>query len=411
MVSWVKKLVAAILVATVAILIVSRNLEQITLRLWPGREFNASVGVIVIMVFFTGVACAALISLFFGIKAYFRERRLHKNDQQRSAFYFGMLKARALSSTEEWSKAREEWQKLTKIDPTQIIARLELAHCMDGLGATREALKIIDGIRAEKVDNIEVLLKAVDLNLKLGNKTAAIDNLALIMYHQPNPKTAALARDLSEQLNRIDDALEYQKELDRLAERDEISTAITQRLRLKIILRDYKEEELLAQLRTFAKQNNCCAEGHYHLAQEEKLAGNLERAAEQLLQAAKVGERLEYWEDAISMWLDSGQPEKALSAARTAARSAKGCTRLFVEMGLIKLYLRLNMLEEASSAIEDYPKLSENLGYEITPEINQTLMILKGLLLARKGDCSEAANILDDLLGPIGSNQVFDKNK
>lgn len=398
MVSWIKKLVAAIIVVTAAILMVSRNLEQITLRLWPGREFSASVGVIVVAVFFIGAACAALVSLFFGIKAYLRERRLHKNERQRSAFYFGMLKARAYSSSEEWSKAREEWQRLTKIDPTQIIARLELARCLEGLGATKEALKIVDGIRAEKTDNVEVLLKAVDLNLSLGNKTAAIDNLALVMYHQANPKAAALARDLSEQLDRIDDALEYQKELDRLCERDDKSNAIAQRLRLKIILRDYQEKDLLNQLRIFVKQNNNCPEGHFHLAQQEKLAGNRDKTAENFLQAARLGKKPSFWQEAINVWLEDNQPEKALSAARTAVRSTTGPARTFMALNAIKLYLRLNMLKEASEALEALPALIKESEHEVNSQTAETLEILKALLSAKEGNIEQNVAILENLV-------------
>jgi thioredoxin-like negative regulator of GroEL len=106
----------------------------------------------------------------------------------------------------EWGAARAIWEQVLQQDPENTIARVELATCVENLGDVREALKVLDTMRASNHMNAAVLFKAVELNRKLGNNTAAKDNLALLVQEAPTKRALELARNIAEELGRIDDA-------------------------------------------------------------------------------------------------------------------------------------------------------------------------------------------------------------
>ena len=74
-----------------------------------------------------------------------------------------------------------------------IIARVELSRSLEGQGQAREALRVLEEARASDPKNVEVLFRAAELNQSLNNKTAAIDNLALVLCQHPNRRAAQSA--------------------------------------------------------------------------------------------------------------------------------------------------------------------------------------------------------------------------
>ena len=94
----------------------------------------------------------------------------------------------------------------------------------DLLDRQRRGLEMDGAVEAARLadpKNIEVLFRAAELNSRLKNKTAAIDNLALILAQFPSRQAAGLARALSEELGRYDDALEYQEQLEAMGSQEE----------------------------------------------------------------------------------------------------------------------------------------------------------------------------------------------
>ncbi|MCB0311052.1 MAG: tetratricopeptide repeat protein [Bdellovibrionales bacterium] len=399
MISRINKFLVIGIVVALAIYIVIMNSATITLSLTPSLRFTANGGVIYISLFAAGVFFTGIVALFFGIKGYFREKRLIHQDKVRKDFYHGMLLARSHLAAHDFSKARETWERLIKKDPTNILARVELSRSLEKAGEIREAIKVLDAARATDSQNIEVLFRAAELNIALGNKTVAIDNLALILYHYPNSRAVKLARDLSEELERFDDALEYQDRLENLLGDPSALKRDRARIEFKRIIQNTQNNtsELENNLRAFVKKNPDFPPALQRLSSLEAESGKTEEAAKYLVRAAKEDDRPRYWLDAARLWLKVGQPDRAVSAARTATRDTKGIFRAESELSLIRLYISLNMLEDASRALDHFPALEKSENVSFSQEIWRDFLILRGLCLNRLGKHQESAQVWQQL--------------
>ena len=399
MISRINKFVLVFLIVGLALYVVLINRDSVTVHLSPGTSVSAAAGVVYIALFALGIIFTALISLIFGIRAYFRERRLHSREKQRQDFYHGMLKARGYLVSGEWGKASDQWEQIIRRDPTDIIARVELSRCLEGAGDLRGALKILEEARTADPNNTEVLFRAAELNLALKNKTAAIDNLAMILHNQPNKRAAAMARDLSEELERYGDALEYQARLEGLGASDDQSRQVRGRIEFKRTLLEINGDAaaLETALRTFVKKFPECAPAYERLAELEARGGKVEDAAQHLIKAGRAARSSDFWLKAARLWLKNGQPDRAVSAARSAAREAEGQTRLRAELDLIGLFMSLNMMEEVRRSIEGFPTLASAENTEISHDLMHDYLILKGLMLSRLGEYEKSAEVWQKL--------------
>lgn len=389
------RLIVVLLIVAIALYVVMMNRENITIHLAPSSAITTSGGVILIAVFCLGILCTALVALFFGLKAWWREQGLHARERQRQAFLDSMLKARSFHAAGDWQKAVSEWHNVLKRDPTSVIARLELSRCYQAAGDLREAARIIDAARVADPHNIEVLFRAAELNLALGNKTAAVDNLALVLYHAPGRKAAALARDLSEDLGRIDDALEYQNQLEKLEGASQIDEDVRARLLLKKaeIEAGNDPQALKEQLMKLAKQFKRHAPILSRLAEVEKQAGNIDGAAQYLVKAANLSGDTALWQKAVRLWTEHRMPDRALAAARSATKDSQGVGRLHAEMDLVVVYLSLQMHAEARSSLERLPALARELGLDLSLDMQHRIMTLKGLCLNGLGQFKESSEV------------------
>jgi tetratricopeptide (TPR) repeat protein len=401
MVNWIKKLLAAFIIIALSVFVVVRNQTDVTVRLWPGADITSSSGVLLLGAFLVGIGCAAVVALFFGLKSYLRERRLYKNERQRQEFYQGMVQARSFVATGEWRRAREAWERLIRRDPTNLIARIELSRCLEQAGDVREALKVIDAARTEDNTNVEVLFRAVELNLSLQNKTAAVDNLALILCHHPNRRAAALARDLSEDLGRIEDALEYHDQLENMSERSVGNEEVRLRLRYKQINRDAAADPavLREEVRQFSRKNPGFVPALLDLAAMESAAGKTEEAAKAMLQAAKRSGDTNFWRAIGKLWVRAANPDRAVSAMKTAAKETTGLARLIVEIEAVKLDLELGRLEEAKNRLDGFDELAKSEGVVLPPDLASTALALKTACLLRLGETAKAAESCLKLAG------------
>jgi len=395
MISRINRIIVVFLIVGLALAIVMLNRETTTVFL--GRTFTvtANTGVILIGTFGFGIICAGLVSIFFGFKAYLRERSLRMKDRQRTAFYDSMMKARGFLSSGEFPRARAEWEKLATRDPANVVARVELSRSLEGMGDPREALRVLDGIRATDPNNIEVLFRAAELNLALNNRTAALDNLALIVAQRPNKKALTLARDLSEELDRNEDALEYQMKLESLAPGDENHREAMHRLEFKKLVRDAGADQikLREDLKAFVKRRSSFVPAIEKLAALEESLANPEEAAQLLVKAGKASGQSCYWHSAMKIWKNRNQPDKALAAARNATKETRGVARLEAEILLIKTYLALDMFEEAKGAIRGFTTLAAAEETTLTQQMSHQVLSLEGLCLSRLGKHGEAAEI------------------
>lgn len=398
MIGRINRLITIFLVVVIALYIVILNRNDITITFFPGSPFTANAGVILIGAFSLGIIATTLVALWFGIKAHFRERKLRGLDKQRRAFYEGMLEARSLLASHDLESAREHWESIIKKDPTDVIARVELSETYQALNNPLQALKVLDAARTADPDNIEVLFRAAESNIALGNKTAAVDNLALVLYQGPNVRAASMARDLSEELGRLEDAIEYHQRLeDKLGSSKEYKQILC-RLRFKQILKNTASEQLPDTIKDFLRKNPDFVPAIQKLSSIYGESGKTDEAAQLLAKAARISDSPELWHEAQVLWLRGKMPEKALASAKTARNETKGTTRIFAEIDLIKAYLTLNMLDDARKAIDNFDTLLREQNVTKTKEIYQTLTILRGILLFRQGDLRESASIWKELL-------------
>jgi len=388
-------LIAIIIAVAAALYVVLLNRESVTVRFSPSNSLTSSGGVIFLLIFFGGVIFAALAAAVWGIGAYFREKRLHNRERQHQLMLRSFIEARNYWAAGEWLKAHEAWRQIVRRFPENILAHIELARSLKDSGELQEALKVLDAARLKDPQNIELLFLAAELNTALGNRTAAIDNLALILSHHPVKKAALMARDLCEELGRLDDALEYQARLVELGGLTPEAQETLTRLEFKKLLRDLgrDQEALLTELRAFVRKNGSFVPALQELAQLEKQAGAPENAVKLLLRAAALGNDPSIERQAIQMWLEDQKPEQALAAARSAIKDVKGDKRLLAELELIGLYLELRMLEEAKTALNNIPQLVKREGLELSKEVRQRLLVLKGHCLTLLGEYNELNEI------------------
>jgi tetratricopeptide (TPR) repeat protein len=399
----IRKLIVLFFVVAIAATVVALNLEPITVHYTPGRSFTAIGGVVLLGVFAAGIALAATFWVFFGIKTYFRERSFLSKEKSHRVFYKGFLEARSLLASNEWLKAQDKWERIVKKDPTDIIARIELSRCLEGNGEYKEALRVLEAARLASPNNVEVLLRAAELNVRLKNATGAIDNLALALYNQPSRKAARMARDLSESLGRIEDALEYHRQLSEIEGVNPASDEAGMRLQFKKLLlenagNDDDTSALYNALKRFIKRYPEFGEAQYKMATLELRAGRLNEAASLLIKAAKASGEHNYWNEAMRLWLSQGSNEAALAAARAATRNTSGEDRITAELDLIRLYLALRMTDEAKAALDGFNALVADEDIVINSAAEQSFIALSGYCKSKLGDSDSA----DDLWQKLG---------
>lgn len=400
MLSRINKFIIFVLLVSLGAYVVYLNSQQINLVIPPDKQVTATAGLIYLGIFFTGMLCAGLVSVFFGIKAYWRERHLKSRDRQNAEFLRGILKARAHLSAGEWRKAADLWQGLMRKDQSSVVARIELSRALELGGELREALRVVDEARSVEPHNTEVLFRAAELNLALKNKTAAVDNLALILYHEPNLRAAQMARDLSEDLGRFADALEYQAKLETLGYSQELAVSDRSRIKFKRLVSESAADAvaLEAGLKDILRSDAACAAALSELANIEKARGHIDQAAQYFVRAAKGSGNPKYWLEATALWVEHGMPDRAVSAARSATRETHGPDRIRAELNLIRVYLAFHMLEDAKRTLDNFRDMAREQRVELDQSAARKLLLLRTWLDVTQGDSRGALEVLEHLV-------------
>jgi len=402
------RLIAIALLIAVTLYITLTNSETATIKLGPNITVTTYAGVIYLGVFFIGSVVASIVALFFGFKSYLRERKLRAAARAHQLFFELFLKARSFMASEEWGAARAIWEQILHQDPENTIARVELATCVENLGDCREALRVLDAMRASNHMNAAVLFKAVELNRKLGNKTAAKDNLALIVQEAPTKRALELARNIAEELGKVDDAMDYQRALEKIGHVSEEMVEAKTRLSFEQLIGSVSNENSLRETLTiFVKKNPTYVPALERLAHLEIARGRLEEGAELLVKAAKLAEGdLSKWNVIIDLWLRaapgdfSRRAERALAAARSATQGLYGAKRISAEFVVAKTLLAVNRAEDARAVLEGVTALAEKEKVGLTPDQIQTRTHLTGLCLARLGLSKDTASLWESLVEP-----------
>ncbi len=401
MIRRLNKLFAILFIVGVSLYFVLLNRENITIYLSPSRSLTTSAGVILIAVFCLGLLMSALVATLFGVKAYLRERGLLNRERQRESFFRDFAEARSFSAAGEWEKAKRLWEQIVRRNPSNGIARIELSRALEHTGNVREALRILEAARAQDSSNLELLLRTASLNAGSGNKTAAIDNLALALYHHPVASAASLARDLSEDLERFEDAIEYQQRYEKLGgTMPSLNDHPTPRLMLKQALKEHRDnhEVLRERLKELSRSFPQFAATFHQLAQLEVKNGDIDGAAQYLVKAAQLtpfpSERRHFWLEAMRLWTSHGMPDRAIASARTAVKGSKDTGRVQAEVDLIELYVVLGLFEEAMRHVEGLVEIVRTPGGETSSELSDRVLLLHVYCLLGTGKAQEATQVI-----------------
>lgn len=402
------RLIALALLIAVTLYITLTNSETATIKIGPNVTLTTYAGVIYLGVFFIGCLVASVVALFFGFKSYLRERKLRSAARSHQLFFELFLKARSFMASEEWGAARAIWEQILQQDSENTIARVELATCVEKLGDCREALKVLDAMRASNHMNAAVLFKAAELNRKLGNNTAAKDNLAMIVHEAPTRRALELARNIAEELGRMDDAMDYQRALEKIGHVSEEMIAAKTRISFEQLVRSVENESSLRETLTiFVKKHPTYIPALERLAQLEIARGRLEEGAELLVKAAKLSEgNLSKWDAIIDLWLRSApgdvsrRAERALAAARSATQGIHGAKRIDAEFVVAKTLLAVNRAGDARDLLENLSTLAEKEKVSLSAGQTQTRTHLMGLCLARLGLSKDTASLWESLVEP-----------
>ena len=409
----ISKIVSVILVLIIigaACYLFYFNRESVTVHFGPDKSATAPMAVVLLSTLGFGVLLTALVAFTIALKGYFRERGLVSRERKRDTAYQKMLVARGYVEAKDWDRAKEAWQKILKLDKKDVISRVEIAHCLYGQGELRESLKMLDSARTISPDNAEVLINASRLNRELGNKTAALDNLALLLYHYPNQHGARLARDISFEIGRVDDALEYQTLLENTGELVDEDAKASANIKLAKVLKDTADDDSdskIKALKRLVKELPTYGAARYHLAMLEQQSGNNEEAARLLLKASKESNDPSFWQEASSLWIKAQHPDRAIAAAKTGANSTSGLPRVLSELALIKLYLDLNMADAAKESLDAFDALVKEQQVKLSQEQQRSKLVLLGRYHNSVGAYRESARIWQDLLDPALAERIF----
>jgi tetratricopeptide (TPR) repeat protein len=402
------RLIALAILIAVTLYITLTNSETATIKLGPSLTVTTNAGVIYLGVFFAGALVASIVALFFGFKSFLRERRLRAAARTHQLFFELFVKARSFMASQEWGAARAIWEQVLHQDPDNTIARVELATCFEQIGDTREALKVLDTMRASNHMNAAVLFKAVELNRKLGNNTAANDNLAMIVREAPTKRALELSRDIAEELGRVDDALDYQRSLEKIGHVSEEMVEAKTRLSYAQVCKSVENEASLRETLTiFVRKHPTYVPALERLAELEISRGRLDEAAELLVKAAKLTQGdISKWSTIIDLWLKTApgdfqkRADRAIAAARSATQGLHGSKRIDGEFIVAKTLLAIHRAEDARTLLEGMPALADKEKVTLSEQQAETRVRLIGLCLSRLGLAKDTASLWESLVEP-----------
>jgi tetratricopeptide (TPR) repeat protein len=195
--------------------IIGQNQTPTTLTLFSGWKLeNYTLGTLTIIIFCAGIVCSSIAGLFIGFPTILRSWKIKRELKKSHDFYEKISEARKASTTAQWEKARLLWSDLLQLDPTDVVAAIELSRAVENLGDPRQALKDITHVKNLHPTNIEALYRAAELQEKLGNKTSALDNLMHILSLESIPYVYEQAARLALETGNYEYALEYYSKID-----------------------------------------------------------------------------------------------------------------------------------------------------------------------------------------------------
>jgi uncharacterized integral membrane protein len=401
MISRINKLLGAVVLISLTLYIVLTNREQAQVYLTDGHQYSAPLGVVLIATFILGTLCTAAVAAFFGLRLSLRERSkraAERRKEQREKLY---VEARSLRAGGDLLRAQRILEQLFRQGHNKLIVLLELIKVLVELGEHNEALRLVGENRPQFEGNTELILAAAQLHTFAGNKTAALDNLDLLLRSQANQSITSQAMLLAEELERYDDSLVYLEKLRAFGVDDRESAA---RIKFKKIMKEATQRPFpYREVKNLTKKYPEFSMGLRALAQEEEKNGNIKAAAQFFMRAAKQDNTFVGWKPAVDLWVVHNNPDNAVAASRTAIESLSGDDQFAAQLMLARVYLRFGMAEVATDLLES---LKERQGEGITPSLLREFVLLRAATYSALGvreKFQESLSLLDGQSGHLSA--------
>lgn len=372
-----------------------------TLRYSNTGEITAPLAVLLLATFAIGVIAMMILAIYFGTKSYFRERSYKARERRNLQFYEQLLEARAAQAVSDRGVAQSRWEALLRKDPTNVLARVELARSIKESGNLDQALQLLDEGRTLNSNNSELLLLAAEINAARGNMTAALDNLRILFQSSPTQKIARLARDSARSLAKYDDAIQFHEVATQFSSNAD-EERIGNELQFEKLMNDTKDEssnagettsKTIAALEKLAKRYPSVA-AYRKLAEFEASRGDLEYSSTLLGKAAQLGNDIELASQAVQQALESSGPDRAIALQRTFVDKFSGLPKTEARLQLIDLYLQLQMYSEARKELDTVERECADGAVTLSEVATQEIVRLNALWALTSGDNTRAIKIL-----------------
>ena len=400
-------LIAALIV--VPIYFFAQNESQVTLFLTDKLQVKQSLAVIVLAAFFIGASVMGLSTMFMKSWGGIQNWRFKKKHQKFVKNRDELVRGREMLAAGDFPSAKALFTKLVKADETDLLARSMLAETSFREGNFQEALDIVDSARQGQRSNIELLFLGSALNERVGNLTAAYDNIKLILKQQPKNQTALQKIvELAEPLGRLEEGIAFQERLLKPLSggaRQEAADHLAH-LELKLALQE-AEADGSPKPALLRRKVDAVLRRHRNYGPALARMAEIELHAEKFKPASKLYSRAflstgdsGYLNKAAEIWLSKDEPAKALEVYKKAIATSENTGRISRtgRVGLIRFLCTQEMISEAKEELE---KLISKLPEEEV-ESSVELDLLKAELAERDGSGNEALLALRDAVTKAG---------
>jgi tetratricopeptide (TPR) repeat protein len=395
------KLFIVLAIIAVILSLINMNSEKVVLNLWGNNQIAYGLGVIVIIVFSSGVLATALLFGLIATPTLIRHRLLRNELNSSKNFYGHMVQARNAFVSKQWTKAKNLWEQVLKRDPSEVISRIELSKVLENSGELREGLRVLTTAKSSKPENVELYFRAAELNDKLGNKTAAIDNYALVLAVEPNRYAAQRALELCEELDRIEDALDYYYTLENSSYANPQDGA---RLKLKQLVKS-NEPKKAKLISDFVKKNPTLIDGYVCLGKVllAETAGDhqqlLDEVCQVLLKGYRQTENTALIDELVIVCREHSNPFKMIEYLEKAASSENNETRSArILTYLARAYYSVGRINEAKDTIDKANSLRSAIDPVSSKKVLRDLYVTLAFLKSNSselGEAREALTLLD----------------
>jgi tetratricopeptide (TPR) repeat protein len=340
-----------------------QNPDSITLSYWPGKSISLRIAASILATFTIGVLFSGVIALLLSAKHSVEEWLFERKYKALIRNQKLILDARENLVFGRVDDAARVFNRVLDNDPRNLLALFHLVEVLKKKGELKSALLLLERFRENGEHSTELLVEISNLQNKLGNHSAAVDNLSLILKNDPTNKYALkMIVESFQELKLYDRALHFQNELVRVSGHSDRKDAQEKLADLELLIEqklagnNFPPQEKFKEILKRHKNHPATL---VKLAEKQYYEKDFAEAGKNFLKAYQGTPEFRYLEQAVVSFLKANDPAKAIATAKSGFESkGREGTPTLVQPGflLINLYLHLGMLDDAAvgiSALEE----------------------------------------------------------